>query len=174
MSDAAQLQPKEQEQEQQPQQQKELKGIGGWLYLVAFGVIVAPLRLAVEYYPMLIDYFTGGYEITTNPNSKAYVPHLELLLGMEMVANAFMLLLTLVLVVLFFSKHRWFPRVFIFLCVFTPLFLIADAMAVQMVMPSIEVYDTTLVREIARSVIYSLIWIPYMLVSKRVKNTFGA
>ncbi|MFC0445014.1 DUF2569 domain-containing protein [Pseudidiomarina halophila] len=172
MSDAAQLQLQEQEQEQQPQQQKQLKGIGGWLYLVAFGVIMSPLFLSVEYIPMFVDYVNGAYELTSNPNSKFYVPYLELLLNVEMLANAFMLLVSLWLVYLFFSKHRWFPRVFIFLCAFSPLLLIADAWIVLKLMPDLVTIDQATVVDIIRAIIYALIWIPYMLISKRVKNTF--
>lgn len=155
-------------------EQKELEGIGGWLYLVAFGVIVSPIRIAYEYYPMLVDYFSGAYELGSNPNSKSFVPHLELLLDIEMIANAFMLLLALALVVLFFSKHRWFPRVFIFLYAFTPLFLIADTWIVSKLLPDLVEIDEATVLDIIRSVIYALVWIPYMFLSKRVKNTFGA
>ncbi|MDN7127221.1 DUF2569 domain-containing protein [Pseudidiomarina sp. 1APR75-33.1] len=167
MNEVADVQP-----QPQSQQQNELKGIGGWLYLVAFGVIVSPLFLAVEYLPMLVDYMNGAYEITANPNSKSFVPHLELLLNVEMLANAFMLLVSLALLYLFFSKHRWFPRVFIFLCVFSPLFLIADAWIVHKLMPELVAIDEATVLDIIRAIIYALIWVPYMLISKRVKNTF--
>jgi len=47
-----------------------------------------------------------------------------------------------------------------------------DAFAIQLVLPDEPVFDTETTRELYRSIISGIIWIPYMLLSKRVKATF--
>ncbi|CAB0150143.1 hypothetical protein PSI9734_00710 [Pseudidiomarina piscicola] len=151
----------------------ELKGIAGWLYLVALGVVVSPIRVFIDYYPMLNDYFSGAYDsLTTNPNAKSYIPHFETLIKAELIGNALILILAVGLAVLFFSKHRWFPRTYIFLAAFTPIFLVTDLWMAATLIPGAEVLNSDMVGEIVRSLLAACIWIPYMLVSKRVNNTF--
>lgn len=48
-----------------------LEGLGGWLILVGFGVVLGPIRVArdvvVTYYPLLTD---GAWEVLTTPGTE--------------------------------------------------------------------------------------------------------
>ena len=73
---------------------------------------------------------------------------------------------------LFFSKKKLFPKLYIGMLLFSLVFIVLDALAIKMVMPSEPVFDPDTLKELLRTVVASAIWIPYMLVSKRVKATF--
>ena len=73
---------------------------------------------------------------------------------------------------LFYSKNRLFPKLYIALAAFYPVFLLADAWAVNFVMPDVPIFDEETIKQVSRSVIGAVIWIPYMLMSERVKHTF--
>ncbi len=72
----------------------------------------------------------------------------------------------------FFTKKTDFPKWYIGIAVFTLVYVLADAFAVKLVLPNEPVFDPDTIKEVARSVIMVIIWVPYMLVSKRVKATF--
>ena len=73
---------------------------------------------------------------------------------------------------LFFSKKKLFPKVYIGMILFTLVFIILDAFAVKMIIVDEPVFDPETLKELLQTVITALIWIPYMLISKRVKATF--
>ena len=72
----------------------------------------------------------------------------------------------------FIAKSRDFPKWYIGIAVFSLVFIVADAFAIKLVLPSEPVFDPDTIKELMRSVIMVTIWVPYMLVSKRVKATF--
>ncbi len=72
----------------------------------------------------------------------------------------------------FFNKSRDFPKWYIGIAVFSLVFIVADAFAIKLVLPNEPVFDPDIIKELMRSVIMVVVWVPYMLVSKRVKATF--
>lgn len=152
---------------------KKYEGLGGWLVLVGIGVVISPLRLLAElskvYLPMFND---GTWEALTTPTSESYNSSFSSLLAGEMFFNSLMILASLYLIYLFFTKKSFFPKLYIWILVFSLIFIPLDAILVSSIFPAIEVFDAETIKEIGRTVIVSLIWIPYMLISKRVKATF--
>ena len=73
---------------------------------------------------------------------------------------------------LFFMKKKIFPKVYIGMLIFSFLFIVLDALAIKMVLPDEVIFDKDTIRAMGRGAISMAIWIPYMLVSKRVKATF--
>ena len=51
-------------------------------------------------------------------------------------------------------------------------FIPADAWLVSIVLPQEPMFDPDTTKEFVRTLIGALIWIPYMLMSQRVKETF--
>ena len=150
-----------------------LKGIGGWLILVAIGLIISPFRIAFELYITYWPIFTDGtWENVTTVGSDYYQAGLGAILVMECVANAAFALAWVWAAYLFFSTHYWFPRVYITLSLGSLAFILLDAVVVGTVLEGVEMFDQATVAELTRQSIASAIWVSYMLVSKRVKLTF--
>ena len=152
---------------------EKLEGIGGWLLLVAVGIIFSPLRIIFQLFPLYSDIFTDGYwEILTTPGTDAYHVMWAPILLVEMGTNLVLIFVWLFIIFLFFSKKRAFPKWYIGIVLFTLLFLVFDAFAIKLVLPNEPTFDSETVKEIIRTLISCVIWIPYMLISKRVKATF--
>lgn len=151
----------------------ELKGLGGWLILVGIGVVIAPIRLLVAfisvYSPIMED---GVWYALTTPGSSAYHPLWEPLLIAEIIYNLAMVAASVYMIYLFFTRHYLFPKVFIGVSIVSLIFVPLDAWVVSTMFPSEPMFDPETTKEFARVVVVSLIWIPYMLVSERVKVTF--
>lgn len=146
------------------------------MILVGIDVVISPFILLAElskvYLPMFND---GTWEALTTLTSESYnSSFLFLLAGLagEMFFNSLMILASLYLIYLFFSKKSFFPKLYIWILVFSLIFIPLDAILASSIFPNIEVFDAETMKEIGRTVIVSLVWIPYMLISKRVKATF--
>lgn len=151
----------------------DLKGLGGWLILVGIGVVINPIRLVIigvlSYKPL---FESGAWEQITTVGSGFYNPYLSYLLIGELVFNVTILLAAIYLVYLFFSRHYLFPKVYISVVVVSLVFIVTDAWLVSIIIPDTPLFDTETVAEFIRVLITASIWIPYMLVSKRVRVTF--
>lgn len=152
---------------------EKLKGLGGWLILVGIGVVFAPIRMFIQLVPMYREIFSDGVlEALTTPGSEAFTPGFMPFLVFELSGNGLVFLASLWLIYLFFSKSYLFPRVYIAIATGSFLFIIVDTLIAARLFPEFPVFDPDTMREIARSVFTVVIWVPYMLLSRRVKLTF--
>lgn len=150
-----------------------LKGIGGWLIIVAIGITLSPFVVAVQLYQMYQPLFeNGSFVMLTDPVYTSYIPSFETLIYAEIGINGLLILASLYLIYLFYTKHYFFPKLYIILAVFYPFFLIADSWAVNVVMPDEAIFDKETVSQIAQTTLSAIIWTSYLLMSERVKNTF--
>jgi len=149
------------------------KGIGGWLLLPVIGLFVFPVRilisLATEYWPIFEN---GLWAALTTPGSKAYHPLWGPMLAYEIFFNVAFLVFDLVLLYLLFTKSYRFPKMFIGFAVLNLLFVVSDAVLGYQIPAVVEQGTEQMMKEIGRSFGLVAIWVPYFLVSKRVKNTF--
>jgi len=153
--------------------QDDLKGLGGWLILVGIGVVIGPFRLAYGYGPMYYSIFTDGtFEILTTAGTEAYHSLWAPLLIGEALYNSIMVLASLYLIYLFFTKHYLFPKVYIAIVAISLLFIPLDAWLSSFVLVDEPMFDPTTTKEFTRTLVNAIIWVPYMLASKRVKATF--
>jgi hypothetical protein len=154
-------------------EEKNLEGISGWLILVAMGIIITPIKLIMlmmTTYPEIFS--TGVWEVLTTQGSEVYSPLWASIIIGEILINSGMLLVWLYIAYLFFSKKFAFPKWYISLAVFTLVAVIADAFAIKLVLSSEPVFDPDTIKELTRSLFVVAVWVPYMLISKRVKATF--
>lgn len=135
------------------------KGIGGWLIFPALGTL---LSIAIN----LISSFQ-----TIDPLiSEDGVPALRALVLAEFCGSVGFTFAWIYAAVLLFKHKRQFPMTFIILCFLSLIGSIADISIATSVFKMEFTPDD--VKSIGRPFLACLIWGPYMVYSKRVRNTF--
>lgn len=149
------------------------RGIGGWLILPLLGLILTPFRIGLQTVSDVLPAVQPAtWSALTTPGSKAYHPLWAPAIIFELGANAMLILFSVVLVWLFFRKSRRVPLLMI-----VWLLAIIAAQGIDLAfanqIPAVAALpDTDAIKNLVRSVVGAVIWVPYFLVSKRVKNTF--
>lgn len=134
-------------------------GIGGWLLVPALGLIVGPIRTAIQVwttFPLL-----SGID----GQSKLY-----LFVLLEIIANLGLIAFTFIVAAAFFRREATVPRLYQVLLAATLALVVADAwIAVGMFNVPLDREDT---RTIMTTIVAFMIWVPYFARSVRVRNTF--
>lgn len=153
--------------------QDNLRGLGGWLILVGIGIVLGPIRLLLSLYKdFWVPLSQGGFAELTTPGTQSYIPWFYEIIVAETIVNVLIVLCSFWMIYLFFAKRRLFPKVFIGLYAFSIFFMVADGAILATIFPAEIIFDAVFYTDTARLLIQSCVWVPYMLVSKRVKNTF--
>ncbi len=146
------------------------RGIGGWLILPAIGLVLSPLRMGFQFFSDLLPVFDSDVWRQLNDASRVgHQPMLPTLIVAELVANVAMFIFTLVLIWFFFRKSRRTPRLFIIWLILLLVVQVVDTALISSIGVPV---DRDSVRDIVRSLVAAAVWVPYFLVSKRVRNTF--
>lgn len=152
---------------------EQLNGISGWLIIVAIGIILSPIFIIVSLFPLYSEIFNNGsWEILTTPGTAEYSPLWAPILITEIAVNIGLVLLWIYIAIIFFFKKSTFPNIYIGALLFSIVFIVIDAYAVKLVIPNEPVFDADTTNALINSFIHAAIWIPYILISKRVKATF--
>ncbi|GHA63957.1 membrane protein [Formosimonas limnophila] len=147
------------------------KGLGGWLIVVAIGLIVSCIRTPLESWQIFGSILSdGSWEVLTTPGTDYYYPLWGPFLIFEMLGNALTVVLGLVALYLFFIKSRRFPKWYIWYLSINVTFLLLDTTLGNLIPAVRDAADSGTMKELLRSMISAAIWIPYMKVSKRVRN----
>ncbi len=154
-------------------EENDLEGLGGWLILVAIGIVFSPIRILFVTIPIYSEIFsTGSWEILTTPGADAYNPLWGPIIIGEILVNGALIMVWLYIAYLFFTKNRVFPIFYIGIILFTLILVIVDAFSIALVLPDEPIFDLETSTELVRSIVACILWVPYMLISKRVKATF--
>jgi hypothetical protein len=155
-----------------PLQVLPLEGIGGWLSLVTIQHLTRPIAFAIN----LIN--SGGpilnittWRSLTDPDGTAYHPYWASTLYFETLANMLGLVFSGVLIVLFFKKRAVWRYCYIALVAFVIIVGVIDIWLMQQIPVTKSAVGGSM-RGLAGTIGASLIWVPYCLVSRRVKATF--
>jgi ABC-type multidrug transport system permease subunit len=152
--------------------EKTVQGLRGWLILVGIGVTVAPIKIATGF-PIFYNIFeSGSWDILTTPGTPAYHPFWSTLLSLEILVNLGIFIAAVYLAFLFFTKKKQFPKFYIGIVVFSLVFVLIDALLTKIVVPNDPIFDPAIVKQLITGLVTVLIWVPYMVRSKRVKATF--
>lgn len=140
------------------------RGIGGWLILPAIGLVLGPL---VHVISILISMAAlAGPDMAA---IEAKFPGIRLAILGEIAATVVLLLFQLFTAVMFFMKKAMAPKLMIALYALNLFLAVIFAMWTTSVLGKLEP-DTA--KDTTRAIIVACIWIPYFLVSRRVKATF--
>ncbi len=157
----------------QMSEEKNLQGIGGWLILVAVGIVFTPIKKIMVKVTIYTEIFsTGVWEDLTTQGNEAYSPLWAPSIIGEVLFSCGLIIVLLYMAYLFFTKSRDFPKWFVVIAIINVQFIAADAFIINMFLPSQSIFDPGTIREFLRSVITLVVWVPYMFISKRVRATF--
>ncbi|MER8698919.1 DUF2569 domain-containing protein [Mesorhizobium sp. M1227] len=144
------------------------EGIGGWLVLPMLGLMLTPILGLVQLHNT--DYLGFDWQAFSFSQGALLVAEL---------VTAGVLSLTAPVLLLFFMFKRWeiFPGWYMIWAVAMPVYAILDPWAAHLVFresfPTLaDAFDGETMRGIYRSVWAAAVWIPYMMRSDRVANTF--
>lgn len=149
----------------------ELKGLGGWLILLAIGFFISFITLGRTIWVSVNAVVVSElWSKLVDPNSLYYIPNFNWAYTLELFFNVIFLLLNGYVTYLFFRKNYKFPKFFIFFEVSYFCFLILDTILSNVIL-KLDL-DLQTIKPCILAIIRMGIWIPYMLNSVRVKNTF--
>ncbi|HCL57362.1 MAG TPA: DUF2569 domain-containing protein [Spirochaetia bacterium] len=151
----------------------EPEGIGGWLILPAIGLCLAPFRILLSFIKDTLPTFSDEIWIPlTQESSSVYHPLWKPLLIAEAASDILLMAIGIVNLILFFQKKKFFVKMIIITLISTFLFNILDIFLVSLIPQAFSLVKAEGLYGIVRSFLAGAIWIPYFLISKRVKNTF--
>ncbi|WP_099192079.1 DUF2569 family protein [Tepidibacter mesophilus] len=114
----------------------------------------------------------NNWSLITSPSSPNYHALLKSTIIFELAANIIMIILSLGVLLLFFKKSKHFPKAWISTFIFLIASHVIDIILCKQI-PLIGEYELkNLYNQLLISIISLSIWAPYLIKSKRVKNTF--
>ena len=147
------------------------RGVGGWFLLPLLGVFLSPFVIAFNLLAIMPAITMSTWRVITNPHMPGFDPVLPVLVVAEMVGNEVVLVFSIVLMFALARRLRIFRRLYIVTMLAVLGLAWVDAVAVTVVTASGS-EDIAEVGRLIMSSISTLLWCLYMLVSRRVRNTF--
>jgi hypothetical protein len=143
------------------------------LILIGIGLVLNPLRILISVGKDLLPTLSRNtWLLLTTPGTQVYHPLWAPLLIFELVGNVVFVVFSIIAAVYFFRKRRLFPKMMIALLIANLAFVVVDYLLSNSI-PFIRAQsDPESARDLSRAIIACLIWVPYFVVSKRVKATF--
>jgi len=148
-----------------------LRGLRGWLILVGFGLCIAPVIRLGAFGGNLPGYFSADvWQRVAMPQGAAYHPLYGPLLIFELLVNELYLGLNALLLVLFFTKRKAFPALFVFFLLSNAVLVALDDLGCGIINAKSSTAQSHV--EVIRTIIPAMIWSLYTLKSRRVMATF--
>ena len=139
-------------------------GINGWLILVAIIVCIQPLSFI---YALVTVFHMEAFSVWSIIEGST-----KYLLIFEYMLNILFIFVSLYLIFLFFKKKELFKITFFVFLVVVSIATLVDFAWVIFLFNDEPISELISVRDLASAIVPTLIWGPYILLSKRVKNTF--
>ncbi|HEV2454432.1 MAG TPA: DUF2569 domain-containing protein, partial [Verrucomicrobiae bacterium] len=155
-----------------PPPDPQLNGLGGWLILLALGLIVTFLAHIVVLIRTCSLFSLENWRVYTDPTSATYNGMADIVLLCELLTQLTLMVFGILLLILFFQKRRIFPKLFIIFILVHFFAVILDRELVKSLnSPALDTHIPP-VQSIARLLIPLIAWGLYLSRSKRVKSTF--
>jgi len=147
--------------------------IGGWLIICAIGLVLYPVQTAVSLYAEIIPaFYSTHWSLLTGPDSVSYHPLWAPLLIAELIGNGCFLVFSIGVVAFFFKQRKFVPGLAIIFFASNFIFVGLDYYFTQILLAQTDPANMRPTLNFVRTLVASLIWIPYFILSKRVKRTF--
>lgn len=148
-------------------------GIGGWLIVLAVGMVLAPVNAALNLLGVWQDNFASGfYGALTTPGSPDFHPMWRGVLLTELGYHVLMVPVLIWLAVLFFCHSRHFPRGYLLVTGLSAVYLMLDYVVVKSLLPMAPVFDDAMLKTVVGLAVALGLWAPYLFLSDRARCTF--
>ncbi len=159
--------------------ESELKGIGGFLIVLLSIVLISAIGVLSNLYDVIGMLFYEGYwALLTSPESEYYDEYWVIYFIVDVVGS--LLLVVLFLFVIFFLIKRscLFPRVAVAYFFLNIVVFVVEIFIVKLItngstfLDVEELFGDLLLNAIVIFLL-AFVFVPYLFISKRVRNTFG-
>ena len=152
---------------------KSYSKIGGWLILCAVGLVLYPVQtlfsLVTEIIPAV---FSDNWAALTSPTDPGYHTLWAPLVIAELVGSMGFFVWSIFIVIFFFQRRHWAPRLVIFFMIANILFVGTDYFIINFFLIRTNTVNVDATINFVRTMVAGAIWIPYFMFSGRVKKTF--
>ena len=148
-------------------------GVRGWLFLVSLGLFARVIQCGIALgtnYGSVWD--SNQWNVLTVPGGASYDPLWAPTLLFEAAYYIVVFVFSIFCLVIMFQKRAIFPKVIIALLLFTLAFQIADIALAWQIPLVAKQNNNEVPPDLIRVLVQALIWVPYFLISRRVKATF--
>ena len=150
----------------------EPSGLAGWLLLIPIGLVTGIFRMSKAVLTTL-NGLTSDDAWTALMTPPTYHPLLVPLLLFQIVASALFAVASIALLYLYLRKSQHFPRMFVVYLSLSVAYVLIYRAVGGFVPAAAEVLNTRAGWvELVVAATAAAVWIPYILRSRRVKNTF--
>ncbi len=149
----------------QEEEKREGIPIGGWLILLGIGTTLNPFTIAYSIYMNHIRLIMSGQLGTVD----SYIRNL---VYFELLMNSFILIVSVIVLIGYYSRKKWFKKVWFILIGSMLLSHTIDYFALKQSFVGDPSMFSAIGSEITKAVIMGVVWGSYLHVSERVKNTF--
>jgi hypothetical protein len=147
-----------------------LRGLGGWLVIPGFGLVVTPIAVLVTLSSGIESYAADNWALLTTFGGESYNALWAPVLLFELVSQIGVFVFGILLTILFFRRRSSVPSLYIGFQLISTVQLIVDQVLVNSI-PQAAVGAANAGQAIG-SVLGAMIWIGYFMKSERVRNTF--
>lgn len=150
----------------------DLEGLGGWLVLLALGAAINPFLMLFGLISIAEPFGISQWSALTHPDGFAFHAAWAPVLLFELVAQLALIVLSFLVLVLFFKKRTSAPLFYSLFLAATAAFSAVDLSLIALLdLPDMSIQAKD-IGELVRSVIQLVVWGCYFWVSVRVKQTF--
>jgi hypothetical protein len=147
--------------------------IGGWLILFAIGLVLYPVQTMVSLVTELIPAVAPqNWSALTSSASPGYHSFWAPLVIVELVGNVCFLIYAICLVVFFFQRRKYVPKLTILFLIANLIFVGLDYFLMHFIIFRASSLDMDAIINLVRSVVACIVWVPYFVFSRRVRRTF--
>jgi hypothetical protein len=159
----------------QPRQDsgKSYAKIGGWLILYAVGLVLYPAQTLFLLVTVLLPaVFSDNWAALTSPTNPGYHTLWAPLVIFEFAGSIGFFLCSIFIVIFFFQRRRWVPKLVIFFLIANVIFVGTDYFIINFFLIRTNSVNVNATINFVRTVVAGAIWIPYFMFSSRVEKTF--
>ncbi|MNB78759.1 hypothetical protein D3C75_254670 [compost metagenome] len=150
-------------------------GFGGWLILFALGMIRQLYLHITSVYNNYITLRMADFQLLVDSSNDYYSPLWLPTVYFETIIEALIAVFIIIMVFMCIKHRKQFKYLAIAVIIISAVFTYLDLALVLRITNGFadEVFQGTNIYEgVLKSTLYAVVWLPYFLLSKRVKNTY--